>query len=133
MRTAIICVSYVIMAARVMMGLPCMSWGFLIGVIGFGPEGLVPLSWRLVGLCFLFGGAGLAYPISLLPTRRYLAWLSLTLSLLPFSMLVLDYYKFSAARAELMDRLPLIVALLGVVLTFAEAIISRHMRQSGTP
>jgi hypothetical protein len=64
-----------VMVIKFLPGIPCVIWGLCIGVIGFGPEGLVPIGWRLAGLCFFIGGASVCYPFSYFSRRGPINWL----------------------------------------------------------
>lgn len=84
----------VIIAIKLLVAIPCLLWGGIIGVVGLGPDGFVPLAVRLAGLCMFFGAIGIAYPFSLFKPATRLCfvivqdWMIALLSVLPFCLFV---------------------------------------------
>ena len=76
-------VSRQLMVLKFFPGIPCILWGFFIGVIGIGPEGWVPWNWRLIGLCILITGVAIAYPFSIIRWRGAWNWIIVILTSLP--------------------------------------------------
>ena len=134
-------VALMIVGVKLLVAIPCLLWGLLIGVIGIGPEGLVPLEVRLAGLCILFGGAGIAYPFSLLGSARrfhcliVLDWMIATASVLPLCLFVFLTVHSKPAPPDVWPR-PfeyIAVSLLCTILAFSDLILAIVLRSRGTP
>ena len=123
--------SYIVMAAKFLPGIPCVLWGGIIGVLGLGPEGFVPLDWRLAGLCFLVGGMGVSYPFSLASRRGPGNWLLVGCTIAPLFAWIIAMISNPQAWAPHNDIgviIPIAIMLLLPLLSSAELLLSGKFR-----
>jgi hypothetical protein len=119
----------VLLIPRLLLAIPCLLWGMVIGVIGIGPDGFVSLECRGIGLCVLFGGIGLGYPFSFVPLRGFKKWgvaaCIAALSALPFCLLLIALND-KEARKDPTYRIISGAYLFGVVLTVGDLLLPKR-------
>lgn len=57
------------------------AFGGLLGIVGIGPDGMIPFHDRVALLCLLFGGLGLAYPFAVVPRQGVLGWIAIGIAI----------------------------------------------------
>jgi hypothetical protein len=122
----------ILMVVKFLLGIPCVLWGMLIGVIGLGPDGPVPLDWRLTGLCFLVGGAGVCYPFSVVARRGAANWLIVACTTPPFLARLIAFINYPEAWTPIGDTaalIPFVIVVSLPLLSLAELVSSGKFRE----
>ena len=124
--------SRIVMVAKFLPGIPCILWGTFIGILGLGPDGpVVPLDWRLAGLCFFVGGAGVCYPFSVISRRGPANWLIVgcaTAPLFAWIIAMIKYPKSWAPTNDIGAIIPIAIMLLLPLLSLAELVLTGRYR-----
>jgi hypothetical protein len=123
--------SRIVMAAKFIPGIPCILWGTCIGILGIGPEGFVPLDWRLTGLCFFVGGAGVCYPFSLVSRKGPANWLIVGCTIAPLLAWIIAIIKYPSTWAPTNDIgaiIPIAIMFLLPLLSVTELLLTGKFR-----
>jgi hypothetical protein len=78
----------ILACVKILLAMPCLMWGLLIGVIGLGPDGAVPLGPRLAGLCVFAGALAAACPFAWVNFPKSYGWIIAALSTLPMGLMI---------------------------------------------
>jgi hypothetical protein len=119
--------SRTVMATKFIPGIPCVLWGTFVGILGLGPDGFVPLDWRLTGLCFFVGGAGVCYPFSLVSRKGPANWLIVgctTAPLFAWIIAIINYPKSWAPTNDVGAIIPIAIMLSLPLLSLAELLLT---------
>ena len=123
-------VAYVAIVIKAVIAFYCIAYGWLLGVIGIGPDGLIALPSRPVFLCFFFGGIGLAYPLSPKLIRAFISWSVVFLSALALCLGVAHY--FAVPEDQLGFAICAVASLFAIGIASYERVLSRKTA-SNTP
>ena len=131
-------VAAIVVTIKLLIAAPCVFCGFLIGVVGLGPEGPVPFNAvRFVALCVFAGGLAAAYPFSLILRPWRVNWAIVALSALPLLSLgvyavltakVPCTFRMEDASDAIRSAIEIAICLLLPLLTLVDLLLSKSLQ-----